>query len=68
MMRRPITATILGVVASLAIASSALAHECTNGSKSDQAAGAGPDRRHDRRDRLDDRGTRQSARPGRRQP
>jgi hypothetical protein len=33
-------AAILGVVASLAIASSALAHECTNASKSDPAAGA----------------------------
>ena len=40
MMRRPITAAILGIVASLAIASSALAHECTNASKSDPAAGA----------------------------
>ena len=39
-MRRPITATILGIVASLAIVSSALAHECINVSKSDQAAGA----------------------------
>jgi hypothetical protein len=39
-MRRPITATILGIVASLAIASSVLAHECINVSKSDQAAGA----------------------------
>jgi hypothetical protein len=39
-MRRPITATILGVVASLLIASSAFAHECVNASKSDQAAGA----------------------------
>jgi hypothetical protein len=39
-MRRPITATILGVVASLAIASSAFAFECTNVSKSDPAAGA----------------------------
>jgi hypothetical protein len=39
-MRRPITAAILGVVASLAIATSALAHECVNASKSDQAAGA----------------------------
>jgi hypothetical protein len=39
-MRRPITATILGVVASLTIATSALAHECMNASKSDQAAGA----------------------------
>jgi hypothetical protein len=40
MMRRPITAAFLGIVASLAIASSALAHECVNASKSDQAAGA----------------------------
>ena len=39
-MRRPITAAFLGIVASLAIASSALAHECVNASKSDQAAGA----------------------------
>jgi hypothetical protein len=39
-MRRPITAAFLGVVASLAIASSALAHECINASKSDQGAGA----------------------------
>ena len=39
-MRRPITATILGVVASLTIATSALAHECMNASKSDQAAGS----------------------------
>jgi hypothetical protein len=39
-MRRPLTATILGVVASLAIASSAFAFECTNVSKSDPAAGA----------------------------
>jgi hypothetical protein len=39
-MRRPITATVLAVVASLLIASSALAHECINASKSDQAAGA----------------------------
>jgi hypothetical protein len=39
-MRRPITASILAVVASLAIATSALAHECMNASKSDQAAGA----------------------------
>lgn len=39
-MRRPITAAFLGIVASLAIASSALAHECINASKSDQAAGA----------------------------
>lgn len=39
-MRRPITAVFLGVVASLVIASSALAHECTNASKSDPAAGA----------------------------
>jgi hypothetical protein len=40
MMRRPITAAFLGIVASLAIATSALAHECVNASKSDQAAGA----------------------------
>jgi hypothetical protein len=33
------TATILGVVASLAIASSALASDCINASKSDQTAG-----------------------------
>lgn len=39
-MRRPIAATILGIVASLAIASSALAFDCVNASKSDQAAGA----------------------------
>jgi hypothetical protein len=39
-MRRPISAALLGIVASLAIASSALAHECTNASKSDPAAGA----------------------------
>lgn len=39
-MRRPLTATFLGIVASLLIASSALAHECINASKSDQAAGA----------------------------
>ena len=39
-MRRPITAAFLGIVATLAIASSALGHECTNASKSDPAAGA----------------------------
>jgi hypothetical protein len=39
-MRRSITATFLGVVASMLIASSALATECFNASKSDQAAGA----------------------------
>jgi hypothetical protein len=39
-MRRPITAAFLGIVASLAIASSALGHECTNASKSDPADGA----------------------------
>jgi hypothetical protein len=39
-MRRPIIATILSLVASLAIASSALAVDCMNASKSDQAAGA----------------------------
>lgn len=38
-MRRTMTATILGVVASLAIASSALASDCINASKSDQTAG-----------------------------
>jgi hypothetical protein len=38
-MRRPITATILGVVASLTIASSALGMDCTNASKSDPSAG-----------------------------
>jgi hypothetical protein len=40
MMRRPIAAAFLGIVTSLLIASSALAHECTNASKSDPAAGA----------------------------
>ena len=39
-MRRPFSATILGVAASLAIASSALAMDCTNASKVDPAAGA----------------------------
>jgi hypothetical protein len=39
-MRQPLAATFLGIVASLLIASSALAHECTNASKSDPAAGA----------------------------
>ena len=39
-MRRPLTAVVLGIVTSLLIASSALAHECTNASKSDPAAGA----------------------------
>ena len=39
-MRSPMTAIILGVVASLTFATSALAHECMNASKSDQAAGA----------------------------
>ena len=39
-MRRPLTAMVLGLVASLMIASSALAHECTNASKSDPGAGA----------------------------
>lgn len=39
-MRRSITATFLGIVASLAIVSSAFAHECFNASKQDQAAGA----------------------------
>jgi hypothetical protein len=39
-MRTSIIASILGVLASLAIASSALATDCTNASKSDPAAGA----------------------------
>ena len=39
-MRRPLTATFLGIVASLLIASSALGHECTNASRSDPSAGA----------------------------
>ena len=39
-MRRPLIGTFLGIVASLLIASSAMAHECTNASKSDPAAGA----------------------------
>ena len=39
-MRRSFVATILGVVASLAVASSALAMDCTNASKSDPTAGA----------------------------
>jgi hypothetical protein len=39
-MRRPFIATLLAIVTSLVIASSALAHECTNASKSDPAAGA----------------------------
>ena len=39
-MRTSITAAILGVVASLAIASSALATDCTNASRGDPAAGA----------------------------
>lgn len=39
-MRRSIIAATLGVLASLAIASSALATDCTNASKSDPAAGA----------------------------
>ena len=38
-MRRPITATIFGVAASLIIASSALAFDCVNASKPDQSAG-----------------------------
>lgn len=38
-MRRPITATILAVVASLAMASSAFAFDCMNASKPDQSAG-----------------------------
>ena len=39
-MRRPIAATILGILASMAIASSGLAFDCMNASKPDQAAGA----------------------------
>ena len=39
-MRRSIIASTLGVLASLAITSSALATDCTNASKSDPAAGA----------------------------
>jgi len=39
-MRRPLIATLLAILTSMVIASSALAHECVNASKSDQAAGA----------------------------
>jgi hypothetical protein len=39
-MRRPLIATFLAILGSLLIASSVLAHECTNASKSDPAAGA----------------------------
>ena len=39
-MRRTMTATLVGVVASLAFVSSALASDCMNASKSDQTAGA----------------------------
>jgi hypothetical protein len=39
-MRRPLIATLLAILTSLVVASSALAHECVNASKSDQAAGA----------------------------
>jgi hypothetical protein len=39
-MRRPLMATFLAIVTSLLIASSALATDCTNASKSDPAAGA----------------------------
>jgi hypothetical protein len=39
-MSRTILATILAIVASLAVATSALAMDCTNASKSDPAAGA----------------------------
>ena len=39
-MRRPIAATILAAVASLALASSVLATDCMNASKPDQSAGA----------------------------
>ena len=38
-MRRSITAAVLGVVASLAIATSAFATDCTNASKPDPSAG-----------------------------
>jgi hypothetical protein len=39
-MRRPVVASLLGVIASVAIASSALAMDCTNVSKSDPIDGA----------------------------
>jgi len=39
-MRRSVTATLLGIVASLSIASAALGHECTNASRGDPGAGA----------------------------
>jgi hypothetical protein len=39
-MRRPVVATFIGIVTSLLIASSAMATDCTNASKSDPAAGA----------------------------
>jgi hypothetical protein len=39
-MRRRIASLILGVTASLAVATSVMAHECVNASKDDQAAGA----------------------------
>jgi hypothetical protein len=39
-MRRPITAAVLAVAASLAVASTAFAMDCTNASRSDPAAGA----------------------------
>jgi hypothetical protein len=39
-MRRPLFASFLAILTSLLIASSAFAHECTNASKSDPAAGA----------------------------
>jgi len=38
-MRRPLTATVLAITASLAIASSAFAMDCMNASKEDQGAG-----------------------------
>ena len=38
-MRRSLAATVLGIVASLVIASTALAFECVNASKPDQSAG-----------------------------
>lgn len=39
-MKRRTSAALLGIAASLLFVSSALGHECINGSKSDQAAGA----------------------------
>jgi hypothetical protein len=39
-MRRRIAAALMGIVASLLLASTALGHECVNASKPDQGAGA----------------------------